>query len=432
MGLARRALDLATERRSTNPAFGVEAARIPLPASGWSSYAGPVVTEETSLAHIDVWRCVSLIADAIAQLTMQSMRQVAWRDAQGQTRMYLQKVPTQPALLVDPIPDHLNSSYAFKHMAMTSLLTNGNTYNEIAAVDANGWPSVMTPIDPAKVRRVRSEHGMVVYDMIDGGTMGSFRNGGTMAHWPGFLKAGQLQGISPIAAGMQGIALGMAAERFGVRWFGDGANPSGILKHPDPNLKPEEAERIKKGWARTFASLNREPAIIYGGMEWQQLTISPEESQFILTRQMQGGQIASLYRIPPHLVGDVEKSTSWGTGIEEQGIGFLTFTLGPWVERFEQAMSFLLPRGQLARFRVAELMKGRQAERYASYAIGRQWGWLSVNDIREQEDLPPVPDGDVYLSPMNMVDAAHALDLLKTQMAGKSTPQNPPLPGAAP
>lgn len=407
MGVLRQAL-----ARWEIRAFGSEAAKIPPPGAEFSSWAGPAVTQETALAHIDVYKNVSLIADAIAMLPLRAFRQSGWVDSAGFPRLYAQKVPRQPLLLTDPLPGDLAPEFSFKHRVMTSLLLDGNTYNEAAAVDETGFPSVVVPIDPSKVRDVRlNRAGLVEYVMHDGGIMGHIRDGGTMVHWPGFIRPGSLRGISPIRAGMQGIALSMAAEKFGARWFGDGANPAGLLKHPDPDLTRDEARKIKREWVRSFSGLSREPAIIYGGMEWTPLTVPPEESQFIETRRFQAQQIAGLYRVPPHLVGNPE-ATSWGTGIEEQGIGFVVFTLGPWLSRMEQAMSFLLPRGQFARFNVGALLRGRTAERYAAYAVARQWGWLSVNDIRELEDLPPLPDGDVYLQPLNMIDAANALDLL--------------------
>ena len=166
------------------------------------------------------------------------------------------------------------------------------------------------------------------------------------------------------------------------------------------------------GWMKAHHGRSRVPAVLDNGLKWNQITVNPEESQFIETRRLQGAQIAGLYRVPPHMVSDTDRGTSWGTGIEEQGIGFVVYTLGPWISRFESAISSLLPRGQYVKFNMNQLLRGRQKDRFASYAIGRQWGWLSVNDIRQLEDLPPVEGGDTYLQPLNMIDAAQALDVL--------------------
>lgn len=417
MGLLRQALRGQEERD-----FGSELAKIPGPLEGARTFAGPIVTEDTALAHIDVFKCVSLIADSVAMLPLRAFRQVATKGPDGQIRMHAAKVPRQPPLLTDPMPGDLAPEFSFKHRLMSSVLLDGNTYAEVAAVDAQGVPSVIMPVHPEMVRDVRLDDrtGFTEFLMSDGGIMGSVRDGGTMVHWPGFIQSGKLKGLSPIRAGMQGIALSMAAEIYGGRWFGDGSHPSGYLSNKN-EVKERDAERTKKSWVRQYKGLNREPAYLYGGLEWHQIQVNPEESQFIETRRMQGTQIAGLYRVPPHLVADVERSTSWGTGIEEQGIGFVVFTLGPWLTRFEQAMSFLLPRGQFAKFNVGALLRGKITERYQAYATGRQWGWLSVNDIRQLEDLAPVDDGDVYLQPLNMIEASAALDQMMAVKIGSGS-----------
>lgn len=414
MGFIRNALN--RERRAGE----LGSSAIPGPLDGWRSNAGPVVTQDTALAHIDVYKCRSLLADSIGMLPLRAYRTRAYVE-NGVTRTYAEKLPTQPVLLTDPMPGDLAPEFSFKHRIMDSLLGDGNMYAEVAAKGPDGFPSVIIPIHPSSVRDVKLVRGRLEYEMHDGGIMGHIRNGGTMVHVPGYLQAGSLKGISPILAGKQGIALSMAAEEFGARWFGDGAHPSGYLSSPS-DIDEADARTLKRRWVQTYGNLSREPAVLYGGLEWHPISVNPEESQFIETRKFQSGQIAALYRIPPHMVGDVEKTTSWGTGIEEMGLGFVTYTLGPWISRIEQAMSFLLPRGQWTKFNVGALLRGRIGDRYQAYSVGRQWGWLSVNDIRELEDLPPVPGGDVYLQPMNMVDAAQAMDVLMKDQPSPATP----------
>ena len=414
MGLLRNALH-RPERRDS---FGTASALIPLPSDGYRSYAGPLVTDDTALAHIDVFKCRSLLCDAVAMLPMRAYRTRAWQDGNGAARTYAEKVPAQPLLMSDPMPGDLGGQFTLKHRVMDSLLADGNAYLEVAAVDQLGYPTVVMPIHPTKVRQVcLDSRGRTVYEMHDGGTLGAVRDGGTMVHILGYARAGALTGVGVLEAGRQGIALGMAAETFGARWFGDGAHPSGYLKS-EGLVSEDDAKSLKRRWAQTYGGLSREPAVLYGGMEWHPISISPEESQFIETRKFQSGQIAALHRVPPHLVGDVDKTTSWGSGIEEMGLGFVTYSLGAWLARIDTAFTYLLPRGQFARNNVNALLKGRIQDRYAAYAIGRQWGFLSVNDIRENEDLPPIPDGDTYLQPLNMVDAAEAMNVL--------TPPEPP------
>lgn len=406
MGALAMLLGRETEARG----FGEELAKIPGPLDEFRSPSGVLVDADTALRHIDVYKNVSLIADAMAMLPVRAMRNVAYSAPSG-PKIFAEKLPRQPLIFTDPNPQSMIPEFGTKHCQMVSLLLDGNTYNEIGSVDAQGFPASMMPIDPKRIREVRMTRGVVEYVMHDGAVLGSYRNGGTMAHWPGFIEPGKLQGLSPIAAGMKGIGLGMAAETFGGRWFGDGAHPSGYLS-TDREVSKTYADRVSKTWVRKYSGLSREPAFLYGGLKWNPIQINPEESQFIETRQLQAAQIAGLFRVPPHLVGDTSKATSWGTGIEEMGIGFVVFTLGPWIARMEQAASFLLPRGQFAKVTVDALLRGKVKDRMAAYAVGRQWGWLSVNDIRMLEDLPPIPDGDTYLQPLNMVDASEALALM--------------------
>lgn len=418
MGLLRALRGGQLEQRD---GFGELAARIPMPMEAARSLAGPLVNDGTSLLHIDVYKCRSLIADSVAMLPLHAYRTRAYTDtASGAVRTFKEKVPTQPQILVDPCPNDLTPTWNLKHVIMDSLLGDGNAYLEICAVDQLGYPTVVCPIDPIKVRDIYlDEAGHICYEMHDGCVLGNVRSGGTMIHIRGYTRAGTLKGLSPIMAGKQGIALSMAAEEFGSRFFGDGANPSGYLK-TEGVIDEDQAKALKRKWLQTYGGLNREPAVLYGGMEWHPISISPEESQFIETRKFQSGQIAALFRIPPHLVGDIDKTTSWGSGIEEMGQGFVTFTLGAWLARIEQAFSFLLPRGQVAKFETDELLRGKaldQAEMLTKY---KQWGILSTNDIRHKLHEPPIPDGDIYLQPLNMVDAAKAMDVL--------APEPPPAP----
>src|SRR5574343_1507287 len=382
--------------------FGSSA--IPGPLEGARGNAGPMVTDATSLAHIDVFKCRSLRADTVAMLPFRAYRTRAYTAGTG-VRTYAERVPNQPTLLTDPMPGDLGSEFSFKHRVMDSLTGAGEAFIEIAARDTLGVPTAVYPVHPSCVRDVKlNDRGWKTYHMHNGEIYGDVRHGGTMIHIPAYVQAGSLRGLSPISACRQGIALGMAAEEFGTRFFGDGANPSGVLT-TDADINPDDAKAMKRQWIQTYGSLSREPAVLYGGLKWQPISITPEESQFIETRRFQSGQIAALYRIPPHMVGDVDKTISWGTGIEEMGLGFVTYSLGPWLTRIEQALSFLLPRGQYVKANVGALLRGRILDQYQAFATAKQWGWLSTNDIRELIDLVPIDGGDTYLQPLNMVDA---------------------------
>lgn len=377
--------------------------KIPSNGSLGGTVSGPAVNERTSLRHIDVYACESLIADAIAMLPIDVFRKT------GNTR-----TPVPSSLAEQPNPEM--TRFDFWQRAVTSVLGAGDSFNVVTARDRAGYGTQLTPVHPDDVTKVDRDPTtrIIRYHLRGGDIIPRF----DMMHVPGFILPGELRGMSVLEAGRQGIGLAVAAEEFGARWFGEGATPSSILESDQP-YNEDAAKAAQEAWTRAHGDRHRKPAVLFGGLSWKQIQITPEESQFLETRQFQTSQIARLFRVPPHMIGSIEKSTSWGSGIEEQGIGFVVYTLGPWLTRFEQGLSALLPRDQFARFNVSALLRGNAKDRFLSYAVGRQWGWLSVNDIRALEDLAPVEGGDVYLQPLNMIDAKEALEVL----LAKTTPQ---------
>jgi HK97 family phage portal protein len=170
----------------------------------------------------------------------------------------------------------------------------------------------------------------------------------------------------------------------------------------DSELTEDQVLLTQKSWISSHGG-RRRPAVLSGGFKWKPITITPEESQFLETRRMQVSEIARLFGIPPHMIGDVEKSTSWGTGIEQQSIGFVTYTLRPWLTRIESALSRQLPGQQFVRFNVDGLLRGDTKSRYESYRMGIDGGWLNPDEVRALEDRPPIPDGtgQKFRQPMN-------------------------------
>jgi HK97 family phage portal protein len=161
---------------------------------------------------------------------------------------------------------------------------------------------------------------------------------------------------------------------------------------------------VKASWKakHSGAAQAHDVAVLGAGVTFQPVSFPPEDVQFVESRKFQIDEIARIYGIPPHMLFQTDRSTSWGTGIEQQGLGFVVYTLRPWLTRFEQRISRLLPNPQYVKFAVEGLLRGDTKGRYESYAIARNWGWMSVNEIRGHEDLPPIEGGDQYLSPLNM------------------------------
>lgn len=237
-------------------------------------------------------------------------------------------------------------------------------------------------------------------------------------HIPGLGFDG-LIGYSPIAMARNAVGMTMACEEYGASFFANGANPGGVLEHPGILKDPS---KVRNSWNSVYRGSNNahKIAVLEEGMKYQQIGIPPEEAQFLETRNFQINEIARLYRIPPHMVGDLEKSSF--SNIEQQSLEFVKYTLDPWVIRWEQALkkALLLPtekKEYAIRLNVDGLLRGDYQSRMNGYSVGRQNGWLSTNDIREMEDMNPLSDeegGNLYLINGSMTKLKDAGAFAKT------------------
>lgn len=358
---------------------------IPRNSDGFGSDAGEFVNERTALQLGAVYACTRLLADSVASLPMDAYRR------RGSIR---EELSPMPSLVRQPSTNWNNFEWVFQ--VVTSLALRGNSINVITKRDVLEYPTEVEPLHPDQVRIDFDERsGRITYDV--GGTRIPNHD---ILHIRRFVLPGCPIGLSPIQQARMGIGLSIAAERFGARWFGQAATPSSVLE-TDQNLTEEAAKHLQKQWISSHGG-KRHPAVLSGGVKWRPIEVTPDESQFLQTRQFQRGEIAMMFGVPPHMIGDTAKSTSWGSGIEQQSIGFVTYTLRPWLSCIETALSSLLPRGQFVRFNVDGLLRGDQKARYDSYTAARNAGWMSVNEIRSYEDMPPIPDGDTYIQPLNM------------------------------
>lgn len=225
-------------------------------------------------------------------------------------------------------------------------------------------------------------------------------------HVPGLGFDG-LVGYSPIAMAKNAIGMAIACEEYGAKFFANGATPGGILEHPGVVKDPE---RVRESWNSAFggSSNANKVAVLEEGMKYTPISISPEQAQFLETRKFQINEIARIFRIPPHMIGDLEKSSF--SNIEQQSLEFVKYTLDPWVCRWEQSMQRVLlspdeKKNYFFKFNVDGLLRGDYQSRMNGYAVGRQNGWMSANDIRELENLDRIPEeegGDLYLINGNM------------------------------
>ena len=354
--------------------------------------SGVRVTTDSAFRQTAVFACIRLIASTASTLPIHVYQR---RDGARE----LHQTGSNAVLWNRPNPSMTRQTFwetAFIHCVAT-----GNSYS-LRVRNGLGTTVQLWPLLPSRIQ-VTMIDGAKVYEYTrDDGAVVPLTDR-EILHVPGMSFDG-IVGMNPIAYAREAIGLGMAAERFGARFFGAGSTLAGILK-TDASLDQDQANRLKQRWNEMHQGLSRshDIGVLDSGAEYQQVGINPEDAQFLDTRQFQVAEIARLFGVPPHMIGDVERSTSWGSGIEQQQIGFVQFTMRHWLERFEQAIDqHLLQGGQFAQFNVDGLLRGDINSRYLAYTRGRNGGWLSVNEIRELEDKPPIEGGDEYLHPLNM------------------------------
>lgn len=367
---------------------------------GLPSTAGVRVNEESALRVTAVYACVRVIAETVASLPLPLYRRLE----RGKEKVT--EHPLYPVLHDMPNPEM--TSFTFREVLMTQLLLWGNAYAQIVR-DKRGQVLELWPLLPAGMELVRDEKTkQLVYRYAEGMKTIEYK-AEQIFHIPGLSFDG-VKGLSPIAVAREAIGLALATEEFGSRFFGNGARPGGILEHPGVVKDPE---KLRKSWEEVYKGLqnSHKIAVLEEGMKYHEIGIPPEDAQFLETRKFQLNEICRIFRVPPHLVGDLERATF--SNIEHQSIDFVVHTIRPWLVRWEQSIvkALLLPEERklyFPRFNVDGLLRGDFKTRMEGYAIGRQNGWYSANDIRELEDMNPIPEeagGDLYLVNGNMLPA---------------------------
>lgn len=363
--------------------------------------SGKPVNERTAMQTTAVYACVRILAEAIASLPLHVYE---YQDDGGKKLVH--DHPLYYLLHDEPNPEM--TSFVFRETLMSHLLIWGNAYAQIIR-DGAGRVLGLYPLLPDKMDVQRDDRGNIYYVYSrnsDENPM--FKEYGNIKlkaedvlHIPGLGFDG-LIGYSPIAMAKNAVGMTLACEEYGASFFANGANPGGVLEHPGVLKDPS---KVRESWNSVYRGVNNahKIAVLEEGMKYQQIGIPPEEAQFLETRKFQINEIARLYRIPPHMVGDLDKSSF--SNIEQQSLEFVKYTLDPWVIRWEQSLqrSLLLP-GEKGKYfiklNVDGLLRGDYQSRMNGYAVGRQNGWFSANDIREMENMNPIPDeegGNLYL-----------------------------------
>jgi len=359
--------------------------------NGPETASGVQVNEHNALRQSAVWACINILAESIATLPFH----VYELNQDGTKGKVTQSFQSQ---LLSVSPNSEMTPSVWKQTTQGHIGAWGNGYSYIVR-DGAGRPRELVNLLPGQTWPKRNkETGEIVYEtMIDGQT---FRiRPIDMLHIPGLSYDG-LIGYSPISVHRQNIGLALAAEEYGSRFFSGDATVSGVIELP---VKLADTSSLEASWRRAHSGMSNKHkiAVLEQGAKYQKIGIPPGDAQFLETRQFQAKEIARIYRIPPHMIADLENATF--TNIEHQSLEFVKYTLTPWLVKWEEELTRKLfsesERGRFyVKINVEGLLRGDTESRYASYEMARNTGWMNINEIREKEDLNGIgPDGDEYL-----------------------------------
>ncbi|MBP2370232.1 phage portal protein [Pseudonocardia parietis] len=331
---------------------------------------------ETALTLAPVYSATRLLADSVAALPLQAFR----RTADG-----ARKPMSAPEVFTDPT--EFGTTHEWVQRVMTSLLLRGNAYGYVPLFDRDGYPRRIEWLHPDEVS---------VDDNFSVGRRpvwfwkGRRVDPGRLVHIPGYVLPGQVLGLAPISAFALTTETGLLSQQFGRDWFRNGSVPSGVLE-TDQSVDQNQARVLKDRFRE--ATRGREPIVLGLGTRYNPITVSPDESQFLATLKMTVNQIASIYGIPPDMIGGEAGGSLTYANVEQQSLNFVTYTLRPWLTKLESSFSRLIPDGEYVRFNADAMVRADLTSRYAAHHIALTDGWKNRDEIRELEDLPPLPGG---------------------------------------
>lgn len=363
------------------------------------SSSGRQADDWKALQLTAVYACIRVLSETVAQLPLHVYQS---------TNTGKERVPNHPLyFLLHDQPNPEMTSFVFRETLMSHLLIYGNAYAQIIR-NGRGEVVGLYPLLPDRMTVDRDDKNRLIYryscyenanpNLKKLGELVLPRE--NVLHIPGLGFDG-LIGYSPIALAKNSLGLSLACEDFGSSFFANGATPSGVLEYPNTVKDPE---KVRDAWRRAYGSGNRHKiAVLEQGMKYQSISIPNNEAQFLETRKFQVEEIARMYRVPLHMIGDLDHSTF--SNVEHLSLDFVKYSLDPWLVRWEQGLQKDLlcdsEKGKYCiKFNVEGLLRGDYASRMQGYATARQNGWMSTNDIRELEDMNQIPEaegGNLYL-----------------------------------
>lgn len=361
-------------------------------SGGYSTDSGSAVSEWNAATIPAVYACVGIISDAIAQLPIK-----VYRRGRNGRREHVEGHPVEEIL--NHRPNRRMTAFSFRKTQLSHTLLWGNSYAHPQRTRGGEMLGLWLAL-PDRTQPVLTEDGDVLYRTTLDGEHAEF-DSGEMLHIPGMSFDGVV-GYSPVATARQAMGLAKAQEAYGARFFGNDAKSGGFIKHPG-RLSEEAQKNLRESMERQGGPENAHRVkILEEGMEYMQTTINPEDAQFLESRDFQVAEIARIYRVPLHMIQSVSGSTSWGSGIAEMSMGFVRFTLAPWMTPLEQEYRNKLltqrerDEGYYIQHDTSDLLRGDITDRatYYTQALDPETGWLTREEVRASEDKDPDEGGD--------------------------------------
>lgn len=363
--------------------------------------SGATVNSATAMQVGAVYACVRVLSDSVAMLPLVLQQ----TDTSGRTS-HAREHPVDRVLRVRP--NSWQTPLEFKRMMMGHLALRGNAYAHV--VRLGGKVQALIPLHPDQMRVEVETSGALVYRYRAGSDRETIYKQSEIMHLRN-LSVDGVRGLSPIDAAREAIGLALQTERHGAKLFSNAATPAGVLKHP-AKLSDEAADRLKASFDSRHAGVDNahKTMLLEEGLTWEKLGLTAEESQFLESRKFQRNEVAMFFGVPPHMIGDIDRGTSWGSGIEQQGLGFVTYTLLPHLTNFAQAVARdLLTEAEQAQysatFEVEALTRADFLTRQQGLQIMRRSGVINANEWRQREGLNPRADsaGDDYINDASAV-----------------------------
>lgn len=394
MSLTRRAF-AATERR----AAGEWGNSTPPPPGDLSS--GGSVSPGWALRVLAIYGSVGVIADGIATLPWERW---STQDAARRRKLPLTDLLTKPYVEISRM-DWL-TQYAM------SMALRGRFYGDIVERDEDFNPSQIKPMDPDQCSVRRDANGFPEY-RFSGKVVPTDR----VFHVRNLSLPGSLEGINPIQYLRLAINKAIMQDEYGAAYFANSANPEGVIQ-TEEDLDKDETVALARNWMAAHQGVGKAhlPAVLTGGATWNPISVNPKDSQFLESMQYSASSISGMiFRVPPHMIGIVDRTTSWGTGIEQQEQGFVRNTLGRYIGAMDEAMTEAAPGGNYVRFDLDERLRSDKLARSQAHALDLAAGWINADEVRSDEDMAPMPEGQgkYFHTPINSELLAQALQSLK-------------------